>query len=209
MATLVVQVCDTGIGIPAEMLPNVFEMFSTRQAGILSREGGLGIGLGLVKNLVELHGGTIEAHSDGPDRGSEFLVRLPVLSHALAPVKPDACCGIREQSGTVDDCRRVLIVDDNEDAATSLARLLSMLDGHSVQVAHDGPSALALAADFEPEVVILDIGMPGMDGYEVARRFRARPESQQTRLSALGLGTGKRPRAVVCCGLRTPPGQAG
>ena len=182
---LVLHVCDTGIGIPAEMLPHVFEMFSRAKPVSYRGEGGLGIGLGLVKNLVELHGGTIEAHSDGPDRGSEFLVRLPVLSHALAPVKPDACCGIREQSGTVDDCRRILIVDDNEDAATSLARLLSMLDGHSVQVAHDGPSALALAADFEPEVVILDIGMPGMDGYEVARRFRARPESQQTRLLAL------------------------
>ena len=182
---LALHVCDTGIGIPAEMLPHVFEMFSRAKPLSYHGQGGVGIGLGLVKNLVELHGGTIEAHSDGPGRGSEFLVRLPVLAHASAPVKPDACCGIREQSGTGDDCRRILIVDDNEDAATSLARLLSMLDGHSVQVAHDGPSALALAADFEPEVVILDIGMPGMDGYEVARRFRARPEFQQTRLLAL------------------------
>ena len=182
---LVLHVCDTGIGIPAEMLAHVFEMFSHGEPVLHCSQGGLGIGLGLVKSLVELHGGTIEAHSDGPGRGSEFLVRLPVFSHALAPVKRDACCGDREGSGTVDDCRRILVVDDNEDAATSLARLLSMLDGHTVQVAHDGPSALALAADFEPEVVILDIGMPGMDGYEVARRFRARPESQQTRLVAL------------------------
>jgi CheY-like chemotaxis protein len=163
----VVRVRDTGIGIAPELLPRVFELFMQAHAGIDRGPGGLGIGLTLVKRLVELHGGTVEAHSEGPGKGSEFTVRLPAAP-APAPAGP----GDRAAPSPPRPPRRVLVVDDNRDAAHSLTMVLE-LDGHEVRVAHDGGAALELARDYRPEVVLLDIGLPGMDGYEVARRLRA------------------------------------
>ena len=180
----VVRVLDTGIGIAREMLPRVFEMFAQADGPALRSEGGLGIGLGLARSLVELHGGTISARSDGPGGGSEFVVRLPALP-ASSPDQGGPGPDRRGEAEPAPPRRRVLVVDDNVDAAVSLGRLLTRLHGQDVKVAHDGPSGLALAEAFRPEVVILDIGMPGMDGYEVARRLRDRPESNGTLLVAL------------------------
>ena len=136
------------------------------------------------RRLVEMHGGTIAAHSEGPGTGSEFVVRLPVLAglgEPSGPAGPDRAGAPRRRLPR----RRILVVDDNVDAAESLARLLTRLYGHEVRVAHDGPEALAAAEEFRPEVVLLDIGLPGMDGYEVARRLRERPEFEETLLVAL------------------------
>jgi two-component system CheB/CheR fusion protein len=179
---LVLRIEDTGIGIEPAILPRVFEMFV--QAGDLAgrSEGGLGLGLSLVKALIELHGGRVEAASAGPGAGSAFTVRLPV---APAPDRPSA----RDQDDLAPKGRpprrRVLVVDDNVDAAVSLGRLLTRLYGQDVCVVHDGPSALRSAEEFRPEVVLLDLGMPGMDGYEVARRLRDRPDSSGATLVAL------------------------
>jgi CheY-like chemotaxis protein len=180
---VVVRVRDTGIGIRPEMLPKVFEMFVQVGEHKDHAQGGLGIGLSLVRTLVEMHGGSISAHSDGPGHGSEFVVRLPVLSPtpgAEAPL-PDR----RGEPAGEAPRRRILVVDDNVDAARSLARLLTRLYGQEVRVAHDGPEALAVAEDFGPEVVLLDIGLPGMDGNEVARRLRRKPEFERTLIVAL------------------------
>jgi PAS domain S-box-containing protein len=162
---VVIRVADTGIGIAPEALPSMFEMFAQGPARRgSSTDGGLGIGLALTKGLVELHGGRIEARSDGPGRGSEFTVWLPrrpvaEAQQAAAPAPAPAAK------------RRVLIADDNRDSAQTLAALLRM-EGHEVAVVHDGPQALTAFADFEPEVVLLDVGMPGLNGYEVALRIR-------------------------------------
>jgi PAS domain S-box-containing protein len=181
---LVLNVRDTGIGIEPAMLSHIFEMFF--QAGHPARrsQGGLGIGLSLVKTLIELHGGTIMAESPGVGQGTEFLVRLPALPPSSAPRPP---FGLPPGIETISTpkCRRILVVDDNVDAANSLARVLRKLDGHEVAIAHDGPSALAAAEAFRPEIVLLDIGMPGMTGYEVAERLRANPEFAGVLLVAL------------------------
>ena len=165
----VVRIRDNGVGIPAEMLARVFEMFTQVNRSAHGSQGGLGIGLTLVRNLVEMHGGTVEAHSEGSGKGSEFVVRLPLVEPRTpepesAGTKEPACSGAAVK-------HRVLVVDDNIDAAESLGRMLQLM-GNQVRTAHDGPSALAAAADFIPEVVLLDIGLPGMDGHEVARRLR-------------------------------------
>jgi two-component system CheB/CheR fusion protein len=175
-----ISVRDTGTGIPADMLPHVFDLFMQvdRHAG--RSQGGLGIGLTLVKNLVELHDGTVEAHSDGPGRGSEFVVHLP-----LAPVQ--CLADIPEKvvnPSLVLTTRRVLVVDDNRDAAESLGALLKLL-GAEVRVAFNGPEALEALRTYQPGVMLLDIGMPGMDGYEVARRVRQQPEFRHVTLVAL------------------------
>ncbi len=178
---VVVRVADTGIGIPAESLPQVFEMFSQVERNLNRAQGGLGIGLTLVRRLVEMHGGSVEAHSAGPEKGSEFVVRLPTVAPAPAEAAP------RDEPAPAAEAAapsRVLVVDDNLDAAKSLAALLKM-QGHEVRVAYDGRSALELAAGFLPQFVLLDIGMPGMDGYEVARRLRTIPNLQRARLAAL------------------------
>ncbi len=174
----VVRVEDTGIGIEPAMLPRIFEMFVQADDREGRSQGGLGLGLSLVKSLVALHGGRVEALSGGPALGSAFVVRLPVSTREAAPLPAAMPNGPPPR-------RRVLVVDDNVDAAVSLGRLLSRLYGQEVRVAHDGPSALGCAEEFRPEVVLLDIGMPGMDGYEVARRLRARPESARALLVAL------------------------
>jgi CheY-like chemotaxis protein/two-component sensor histidine kinase len=165
----VVQIADNGAGIEPHMLDSVFEMFvqgqSTRQS-----QGGLGIGLTLVRRLVEMHGGTVSAASGGKGLGSTFTVTLPLAGGADVQPGFDA-----DANSTAPAARRILVVDDNVDAADSLAMLLQV-EGHSTRVANDGPEALALAVSFRPDVVILDIGMPGMNGHEVARRLRANPE---------------------------------
>jgi PAS domain S-box-containing protein len=169
---VVLRVRDTGIGIAPDMLPKIFDLFVQAERRLDRSQGGVGIGLTLVRKLVELHGGTIRAFSEGPGRGSEFVVRLPALAGDRAT---DGGRAARAESADVPlPRRRVLVVDDNVDAADSLGMLLR-LEGQEVRVAHDGPSALQVAPEFRPEVVFLDIGMPGMDGYEVCRRLRQGP----------------------------------
>jgi len=164
---VVVEVIDSGVGIAPDMLTRVFELFTQADHSLSRRQGGLGIGLALVRNLVELHGGRVEVRSEGPDKGSAFLVRLPVIH-------PEAVTGAaigREASSPKSPSRRILIVEDNPDSALSLGLLLE-LSGHQTAVAHDGPTAVAMAGEFLPDVVVLDIGLPGMSGYEVAEVLR-------------------------------------
>jgi PAS domain S-box-containing protein len=181
---VLLRVRDTGIGISAEMLPRVFESFVQERRDHQRSRGGLGIGLSLVKALVELHGGRITAQSEGPGRGSEFLVSLPILKEApRRRAGPPAAGRTRPAAGTTR--RRILVVDDNTEAALSLAKILSRIHDQEVRVAHDGPSALDTAKAFLPEAVVLDIEMPDMDGHEVARRLRRRPELEGVVLIAL------------------------
>jgi CheY-like chemotaxis protein len=176
----VVRVRDTGIGIPPEMLSRIFGLFAQVERQQERTEGGLGIGLSLVKSLTELHGGTVEAHSDGPGRGSEFVVRCPLPTDA----PPQSAPVTLEEPAAAERTLRVLLVDDNVDGAQSLAMLLRLW-GHEVAVAHDGAAALPVAAAQRPQIALLDIGLPGMDGYELARRLRAQPGLGQTALVAL------------------------
>jgi signal transduction histidine kinase/DNA-binding response OmpR family regulator len=178
---VVIRVRDTGIGIPAEMLGAVFDLFTQMDRSLDRSQGGLGVGLTLVKRLVELHGGTVGAHSDGPWRGSEFVVRLPVIAGpGAAPA---------ESQGQAPDHKsavplRVLVVDDNADAAESLAALLR-LDRCEVRVAGDWESAAAAVAGFAPDAALLDIGLPDVDGYEIARRLRDRADTRRAVLVAV------------------------
>ena len=179
---VVLRVRDDGIGIAPDMLPHVFELFVQADHTSTKAQGGLGIGLTLAKNLAQMHGGTIEARSPGPGKGCEFIVRLPLMMQRAGAVeKSDE---EQREHAASSSGHRLLVVDDNKDAATSLATLLR-LQGHEVQVAHDGPSALAMATSYLPNVVFLDIGMPEMDGYEVARRLRDRPGLGSVVLTAL------------------------
>jgi len=179
-----VRVRDSGIGIEPELLPRIFDIFVQATDHRDRAQGGLGIGLSLVRRLVEMHGGNITAHSAGTGKGSEFVVRLPVpTASPPGPERPEH--EGRPQTGTKPPRRRILVVDDNVDAAESLARLLKRLYGQDVRVSHDGPGALESAAQFFPEVVLLDIGMPGMDGYEVAQRLRQNPNFSPLKLVAL------------------------
>lgn len=175
----VVRVADTGVGIPTEMLPKVFEMFAQVGASIERSQGGLGIGLTLVKRLVEMHGGVVRADSPGPGRGSTFTVRLPLAAPAAAPA-PAPASGPGAAGRPLD----ILVVDDNRDAADSLALLLE-IRGHQVRTAHDGPEALRVLATFRPHLVLLDLGLPGMSGYEVARRIRGSADLTGVTLTAL------------------------
>jgi PAS domain S-box-containing protein len=166
----VIRVADSGVGIAPETLPGVFEVFAQAARDRDRSRGGLGIGLFLVRWLVEMHGGTVSAESPGVGQGSTFTVRLPLAPVAPREIEPAPA----EVSLPAPVARRVLVVDDNEDAADSLATVLD-LHGHETRTAYDGPSALAAAHAFAPEVVFLDIGMPGMSGHEVARRLRDDP----------------------------------
>jgi PAS domain S-box-containing protein len=176
---VVLRVRDDGMGIAADLLPRVFELFTQGDRSLARSEGGLGVGLTLVKELVERHRGRVEAFSDGPSRGSTFVVRLPLLE---CPPVPES----REHAGRGAPCppRRVLVVDDSRDAVESLSLLLK-LEGHEIQSAHDGPAALEAARRFRPQVIFLDIGLPGMDGYQVASRLRQQPELDGALLVAL------------------------
>lgn len=162
----VVRVKDNGIGIAADMLKNIFSMFAQQRSPSDYSQGGLGIGLSLVEGIVALHGGRVEAHSDGAGQGSEFVVRLPRTTTPAVEGKTAA----RDADGDA-ALSRVLVVDDNVDAASTAAELLRLL-GHEVEVAHDGREALEKAAQLRPDTVLLDIGLPDIDGYEVARRLR-------------------------------------
>ena len=174
----VVHVRDNGIGISAALLPRVFELFVQGDRALDRTEGGLGIGLTLVRRLVEMHGGSVSAFSAGAGDGSEFVVRLPLaLGHAVAaPSLPEARQTPRAR-------RRVLVVDDNRDFANTLAELLETF-GHEVRTVYDGRAAVAIAAEYRPDAVLLDIGLPEMNGYEVARELREVPGLAQVRLVA-------------------------
>jgi CheY-like chemotaxis protein/nitrogen-specific signal transduction histidine kinase len=165
-----VTVRDEGIGIPAEALPGIFEMFSRVDSRLTRTRGGLGVGLGLVRRLVEMHGGTVAAHSAGPGRGSTFTVALPLATAPAPAESPLPGASVDHANGA----RRVLVVDDNEDAAVSLAALLR-LSGHHARTVHEPFETLAVAEADRPDVILLDIGMPGLDGYQLARRIRSQP----------------------------------
>lgn len=173
------RVRDTGIGMTAEVRERIFDLFGQAERGLARSQGGLGVGLTIVKNLVELHGGRVEVISEGLGQGSTFIVTLPLAAVIEQPAKVAAPVDLVTVRG-----RRVLVVDDNTDIAETLALLLEDY-GHSVVVAHDGPSALATAEQAGPDVILLDIGLPGMDGYEVAQRLRANPLTQGKVLAAL------------------------
>ena len=154
----------TASAFAPELLPKIFDLFVQGESSLARTEGGLGIGLTLTKRLIELQGGSIDASSGGRGKGSEFVVRLPLASEHDAGQLP--------REGTAEDApatgRRLLVVDDNRDFASMLTALLELM-GHDVRTAYDGPAAISLAADYLPEAVFLDIGLPGMSGYEVAR----------------------------------------
>lgn len=173
----IISVKDNGIGIAPAVLPQVFDMFMQVDRSTRRSQGGLGIGLTLVRSLVAMHGGSVEARSDGPGLGSEFIVRLPMM---VAP----SLTQLENRRLEPLPARRILIVDDSRDGGESLAMLLRVL-GADVALAHSGRTALESVESFKPDVVLLDIGMPGMDGYEVARRIRANPASRHISLIAL------------------------
>ena len=179
-AVVDVTVRDTGIGIPREALDKVFQMFEQVEGTSGRSDGGLGIGLSLVKGLVELHGGTVAAHSDGPGCGSEFTVTLPCVPTSEDPEMP---APIRS-SAAAPAGRRILLVDDNRDAADSLALLLG-LEGHDVRVAYAGRPAIEIAHEFRPEIAVLDLGLPDLSGYDVARLLRQDPALGRIELIAL------------------------
>jgi PAS domain S-box-containing protein len=166
-----VSVQDDGIGIPASALSNIFEIFSQVDRPIERSTGGLGIGLALVKGLVEMHGGTVEAASPGEGQGSTFTVKLPVLRSRTEP-----SCGTPGEGrpDAAESARRILVVDDSQDSATSMALMLELL-GNEVRTAHDGLEAMAIAEQFRPQVILMDIGMPKLNGYEATRRIREQP----------------------------------
>jgi CheY-like chemotaxis protein/two-component sensor histidine kinase len=192
---VVVRCTDNGVGIPAELLPHVFELFVQHDATIERAMGGLGLGLAIVKNLVVLHGGTVAVASDGPGKGATFTISLPALSSAAVAV-PAAPRGPRQATSP----RRVLIVDDNPDAAELMGEALE-LAGHTVQIAHDGARGLELAAQFDPDCVMLDIGLPEIDGYEVARRLRSIDGERRRMLVAItGYGQDHDVRQALAAG---------
>ncbi len=176
--TAVLRVRDSGVGIAAEQLPRIFEMFTQIDTSLERSRGGLGLGLTLVKSLVEMHGGTVQVRSDGIDQGSEFIVRLPLLVDVPHPCVPEPVPIEPVQR------RRILVVDDNRDAATSLAELLEVI-GHETSIANDGLEAVQAAETFRPDVVLLDIGLPKLNGFEAARRIRQQPWGKAMLLVAL------------------------
>jgi PAS domain S-box-containing protein len=175
----VVRVRDQGVGISEEFLPHIFKLFAQADESLARTEGGLGIGLTLVKNLVNLHGGAIAATSAGRGHGSEFVVRLPISQESLAPATPKLAGDAAPKAR-----RKVLVVDDNVDAAVTVSALLKAW-GHDVQTVYDGTAALEAARGFRPDVILLDIGLPGLSGYEVVRQLRAEQGLQNTFITAL------------------------
>ena len=176
---VLIAVKDTGIGMDAELLQSVFDVFKQGEQALHRPEGGLGLGLTLVQRLVRLHGGSVEARSEGANRGAEFIVRLPALQAATGAAEPAP-----KEMRPAPLPRRVLVIDDNNDAAHAL-RLLLESDGHQVKVAHDGASGLALAREYRPEYLLLDIGLPRLSGYEIAASVRADPALKDTTIVAI------------------------
>ncbi|WP_437876763.1 hybrid sensor histidine kinase/response regulator [Sorangium sp. So ce513] len=177
-ARATLRVRDNGVGIPPRLLPHVFELFTQGDRSLDRAEGGLGIGLTIVRRLIDLHGGTVRALSEGPGRGSEFIVELPRPARPVASPAPGAPAA---QAGSR---LRVLVVDDNQDSAESMAMLLRRM-GHEAHAVFDGPSALELATRLRPDLVLLDIGMPGMTGHDVARTLRSTPGLEGISLFAM------------------------
>lgn len=176
-----ISIKDSGMGIPPALLPQVFEMFAQIDRTLERAQGGLGIGLALVKSLVELHGGSVEAHSEGHGRGSQFVVNLPLtVADAQVPAQEPAAIPMNHHSKNI----RVLVVDDNVDSADSLSQCLRML-GYQTLTAHDGVEAVRSADAYNPDVALLDIGLPQMSGYEAARRIRAQQRRDRLLLIAL------------------------
>ena len=179
-----VHVRDSGIGIAAEKLPAIFEMFSQVDTSLERTRQGLGIGLNLVRTLVEMHGGTVEAHSEGEGKGSEFTVCLPIVEAASANTSRP----VADDGSAATGLLRILVVDDNRDSASSLALLLKRL-GHAVEIAHDGAEAVEAAASFQPELVLLDIGLPKLNGYEAAPLIRKKcPDRKPVIVALTGWG---------------------
>lgn len=174
----IIHVCDTGAGIDLDMVGRLFQPLSQADRSLHRTKGGLGLGLALVKGLIELHGGTVEARSGGPACGAEFIVRLP-LEQEPAALAPTGDLGPLEGPR-----RRILIIEDNQDAADSLQMLLTFL-GHTVRVAYSGPDGVKTALEWRPEVILSDIGLPGLDGYGVARALRGNPATARARLIAI------------------------
>jgi CheY-like chemotaxis protein len=193
---VMVRISDTGIGIPEEMLPRVFDLFTQAHPSSQSSQGGLGLGLTLARGLVEMHGGLISAASAGAGAGSTFSVSLPLgaLADAGRTEPQTAVCAARKPL-------RILVVDDNADAAETVAMLLRM-EGHDIRMAHTGESALHLAAQFSPNAVLLDLGLPGLNGYEVARLLRQDAHLPQplTLIALTGWGSGDDRRAAEAAG---------
>jgi CheY-like chemotaxis protein len=190
----VIRIRDNGSGITPELLPRIFDLFTQSDQSLDRAPGGLGIGLTLVKRLVELHGGRVEAYSAGPGQGAEFVVRLPPATECEAEPLPEAL-PVRAASGL-----KVLLVDDNTDATESLALLLKMA-GHEVRTAASGSAALKIAQSFLPNAIVLDIGLPRMNGYKVAQRLRAAPATAHALLIALtGYGQAKDRRRAEASG---------
>jgi CheY-like chemotaxis protein len=182
---VVIRVADTGIGIPDGMRDKIFEMFVQVDGSLERAAGGLGIGLTLVKQLVEMHGGRVEAHSDGPDQGSEFVVRLPIAREAELPEERGAASDCQAQPPTPK--RRILVVDDNHDSADTLSTLLRIMD-NDVATVYDGLEAVSAAMAFRPDVVLLDIGMPKLNGYDAARRIRGQHDAAMVLVALTGWG---------------------
>jgi signal transduction histidine kinase len=179
--SVTISVTDNGIGIPRELLPKVFELFVQGERTLDRSQGGLGIGLSIVKRLIEMHDGSVKMLSDGDRHGTRFEMRLPLLeSVVLAELPPAPTKSAR---------RRILVVDDNEDAANTLAMILK-LEGHEIDTAYSGAQALERVDEFAPDIVLLDIGLPGLDGLQVAKRIRENPRHHAVRLIAI-TGYGK------------------
>ena len=176
----VVTVSDTGSGIAADQLPRIFEMFTQVDKSLEKSQGGLGIGLTLVKRLVEMHGGSVEAKSEGLGKGSEFVVRLPVVVEALKPQAP----GVEDEPAVTKSSLRILIVDDNRDGADTLSDMLKIL-GNDTRAAYDGQQGMDTAGEYRPNVILLDIGMPKLNGYEACRLIREQPWGQGVVLIAM------------------------
>jgi CheY-like chemotaxis protein len=190
-----VRVRDTGAGLPPELLPNLFDLFVQGDRSLARSRGGLGIGLTIVRRLVELHGGRVEAHSDGLGLGSEFVIHLPAAPDAV--VAPHAGASA---PATAAPSRRILVVEDQPDAAEVLATVAESW-GHEVRVAHDALTALAIIDEWLPDVVVSDLGLPRVDGYAFARELRDRPGGDAVTMIALsGYGREQDKEAAVAAG---------
>jgi CheY-like chemotaxis protein len=188
-----IRVCDTGVGIDQDMLSRLFEPFSQADRSLDRARGGLGLGLAIIKGMTELHGGKVEVRSEGPGRGTEFVIWLPIEPEpaALAPTS--------QKPKRTGESKRVLIIEDNHDAAATLQILLELL-GHKVRVAYTGPAGVEMAIEWVPDIIVSDIGLPGLDGYGVAQELRRNATTAGTKLIAVtGYGGDEdRERALNC-----------